>query len=314
MLVIDSDLKKWQKDCSEETMTHYPVLYREVLQYLAVEDKKVVLDCTCGMGSHALKMLPRMREDSLYIGIDKDSDSLDIARQQLVSFKNRVVLVNEDFRNLDLVLRSLAIEKVDAVLMDLGISTYQLMDSERGFSFSKEGPLDMRMDRQSFLCAADLINNLSEKELALIFERFGEERFARRIAHSVVEQRRKNPFSTTTQLRDLILHAVPLRSRKYRIHPATRVFQALRIAVNRELDSLSEGIEKAIACLAPKGRIAAISFHSLEDRIVKHTFKKHSLAKEVFILTKKPVSPAEAELKENNASRSAKLRAAEKVH
>lgn len=313
MLVIDRDLKKWQKDSSEEEMVHYPVMYREVLEYISPADKQVIVDATCGVGSHALKILPQMREDSFYIGIDKDAESLRMARARLESYGNRVVLVNEDFRNIGSVLDTLHIPQVSAILLDLGISTYQLSDAERGFSFSREGPLDMRMDRQSFLCAADLVNNLSEKELATIFEKFGEERFARKIAQVLVRERRRAPFSTTSQLRDVIVHTLPLRSRKYKIHPATRVFQALRIAVNRELDCLHEGIEEAIARLSPGGVLVAISFHSLEDRIVKHTLKRHSLTKEVSILTKKPLVPGEAELGENKASRSAKLRAAEKI-
>lgn len=313
MLVIDKDSKKWQKDFSKGEMLHYPVMYGEIVEYLNLKDKRVVVDCTIGVGSHALKILPHMRMDSVYIGIDKDGESLNLAQSRLADFEGKAILVNDDFRNLDHILQNLHIKEVDAFLFDLGLSMYQLSDSERGFSFSQEGPLDMRMDRRAFLCAYDLVNNLSEKELGVIFEKFGEEHYSRRIAHLLVKQRQKSPFFTTRQLRDVILHALPKKRIKYRIHPATRVFQALRIAVNRELDCLQEGIQKAIDRLSSGGRIVVISFHSLEDRIVKHTFKKYSLIKELSILTKKPLTPSDAEVRENSASRSAKLRAAEKI-
>jgi len=313
MLVIENGSKKWQKDFSEEIMPHYPVMYREVIDYLKITDKKVVVDCTLGMGSHAARIIPLMGEDSLYIGIDKDADSLAQARERLSAYQSRTVFIHDDFRHLSRILDSMNINAADAVLMDLGISMRQLTDPERGFSFAKEGPLDMRMDKQSFLCASDLVNNLSEQELSSIFEKFGEERYSRRIARMIVRERAKDPIATTTQLRDLILHTVPLKSRRFKLHPATRVFQALRIAVNRELDSLETGISEAIACLNPGGRLAAISFHSLEDRIVKHTLRRHAQAGELALLTRKPLTPGEEELKENSASRSAKLRAAERI-
>ncbi len=314
MLTIEKDLKKLQKNFSEETILyHYPVLYQEVLSYINPSRRKIIVDCTVGVGSHALKIIERMPADSLYIGIDKDKESLEIAEKRIKErgFTN-VILIKEDFRNVDSVLKELKIEHPDVFFFDLGISSFQLSSADRGFSFLKEGPLDMRMDRESFLCAYDLVNNLSEKELRKIFELFGEERFSKRIAHFIVERRKKEPIFSTLQLRDIILKAIPYHSRE-RIHPATRVFQALRIAVNRELDCLQQGLRKAIQLVAQGGVIVVISFHSLEDRIVKHTFKEFAQSKTIKILTKKPITPSSKELTENLSSRSAKLRAAEKL-
>lgn len=324
MQTIVKDLKKWRRgsfnkeffNCpvmSSQEILHYPVMHREVIEYLNPGHKRIIVDCTVGVGSHALKILPYLGEGSLFIGIDKDIDSLNIARERLKDYQKKVILVKDDFRNLDKVLDNLKVLEVDAFLFDLGISSYQLANPERGFSFLKEGPLDMRMDREAFLCAYDLINNLSEKELQSIFEKFGQERYSRRIAALLVETRKRYPFFTTAQLKDVILKAFPKSGKRYRIHPATRVFQALRIAVNRELDCLTEGLEKALRRLSLGGRIVVISFHSLEDRIVKHIFKSSVFKKNLRILTKKPRVPGELELKENTRSRSAKLRAGERV-
>ncbi|MBN2483682.1 MAG: 16S rRNA (cytosine(1402)-N(4))-methyltransferase RsmH [Candidatus Omnitrophica bacterium] len=313
MKIIENDLKKWPKDSFSDGEIHYPVMCREVIEYLALADKKVVVDCTVGVGSHALSLIPRMAPGGLYVGIDKDNDSLEIAKERLGDFVGRFILIKEDFRAVDSVLEQLQISRVDAFLFDLGISSFQLTQAERGFSFLKEGPLDMRMDRESFLCAYDLVNNLSERELRMIFEKFGEERYSRRIAHHLIEKRRKTPLYTTRQLVEAITESVPYRSFRYKIHPATRVFQALRIAVNRELDCLSQGLDKAFPYLSAQGRMAVISFHSLEDREVKHTFRNYAAQGHAQIITKKPLTPSEEELVENNASRSAKLRVIEKL-
>ncbi|MDD5194355.1 MAG: 16S rRNA (cytosine(1402)-N(4))-methyltransferase RsmH [Candidatus Omnitrophica bacterium] len=292
---------------------HYPVMYREILTLLNLSEKKVVVDCTVGVGSHALRMLEAMKSDALFIGIDRDEDSLSQACAKLQIFGKRVILIKSDFSNIDSVLLNLHIAKADAFIFDLGISTYQLSESNRGFSFSKEGPLDMRMDKNSFVCAADLVNNLSEIELENIFRKFGEERYAYRIARAITDMRRREPIVTTTQLAEIILRATPLKVRDWRLHPATRVFQALRIAVNRELEALKAGIDKAVTLLNAGGRIAVISFHSLEDRIVKHTLRDFSHKGVLKIITKKPIIAGEQELLENNPSRSAKLRVAEKI-
>jgi 16S rRNA (cytosine1402-N4)-methyltransferase len=309
-----------------ETMNearHYPVMYREVMDYLNVESRKIIVDCTLGIGSHALKFLENMDKDAFFIGMDRDQDSLSIAAQRLKKHEGRFSLVKSDFSQVDNVLDNFKLpsgqflnktSSVDILFFDLGISTYQLNRPERGFSFLREGPLDMRMDRDYFLCASDLINNLSEEELTNIFRKFGEERYARRIARFIIEARKKCSISTTAQLTQIILRAVPYRSRKYRIHPATRIFQALRIAVNRELEVLENALGKGISLLNHGGRIGVISFHSLEDRIVKHTFKDFAARGVLKIITKKPLVPTKEEKDENVPSRSAKFRVAEKVY
>jgi len=236
-------------------------MYEDVLTYLEPQSKSVVFDCTLGVGSHALKILERMKKDAIYVGIDKDATSLKVARHRLHKYGKRCCFVKDDFRNIDAVVSKLEL-RPDAFLFDLGISSYQLEDPHRGFSFVHEGPLDMRMDRESFLCACDLINNLSEKELASVFKKFGEERYSYRIAHTIVQQRDRSPFATTSQLKEAVTKAIPHRG-SLRMHPATRIFMALRIVVNRELDSLREGLCSAIEALQPGGRIVVISFHSL---------------------------------------------------
>jgi len=292
---------------------HYPVMYREVLELLDVEKRKVVVDCTAGVGSHSYKLLEAMDKEGFLIGVDRDWSSLNVAKARLEPFSGRFSLVRDNFANLDKILSDLSIEGVDAFLFDLGISTYQLSDSTRGFSFLKEGPLDMRMDKDSFLSAYDLVNNLSETELGNIFKKFGEERYSRRVACFLVEARKNKPISTTSQLRDLITQAIPGKARAGRIHPATRIFQALRIAVNRELEAIETALSCAVSHLRSGGRIGVISFHSLEDRIVKHLYKDYSVNGILKIINKKPLIPAEEEREENRPSRSAKLRVAEKI-
>lgn len=296
-----------------EGITHYPVLYREIIELLDIKNKKVIVDCTAGLGSHAMKFTEIMRPDSYYIGIDKDEETLKLVHDKLSKSNIKFSLVNNDFSNVDVVLRELGVFKADVFLFDLGISTYQLISPERGFSFAKEGPLDMRMNRAAFISAYDLVNNLSEFELENIFRKFGEEKYSKRIARVIIEKRQKEPISTTTQLTQAVVSAMPSSAFKYKIHPATRVFQALRIAVNRELEALQNGLDKAVNLLNAQGRIGIISFHSLEDRIVKHTFKELDSRGILKTITKKPVTPGDEELRENVASRSGKLRVAEKI-
>jgi len=296
----------------EEEIYHYPVMYREVIEWLEIKNKKIIVDCTIGVGSCALKFFEIMPKNSLLIGIDKDGDSLEVCRQRLKEFEDRLILIKDDFSNLDKILKRLEIDKIDAIFFDLGLSTYQLSRAERGFSFLKEGLLDMRMDRDSFLCAYDLVNNLSERELTKIFKKYGEEYYARRVAHLITEKRKKYPLSTTFQLVEIVNQAIPYR-RRQRIHPATKIFQALRIVVNRELECLQEALPKAISFLKKGARLGVISFHSLEDRIVKHTFRDFSSKGILEILTKKPLVASLKEREENLSSRSAKLRVAEKI-
>jgi len=302
-------------NCTLEKMNeiqHYPVMYREVIEFIKPAERKVIVDSTLGMGGHAYKMLELMGRDGHLIGIDRDQQSLEIARANLKDFDGRFTLVKGDFANVAKILDELHIESVDAFLFDLGISTYQLNDVQRGFSFLKEGHLDMRMDQDAFLSAYDLVNNLSEEELSSIFKKFGEERYARRIAQRLVEARKNEPIATTTQLTRIIISALSAKFQHGRIHPATRTFQSLRIAVNRELESLKEGLRTAVDYLSQEGRIAVISFHSLEDRIAKHTFRDYQSQGTLRLVTKKPLMASDSEKEENMASRSAKLRVAEK--
>lgn len=292
---------------------HYPVMYREVVELLDIGRRAVVVDCTVGLGGHAAEFLKRMGKDSFLLGIDQDREALNIAADNLKPFEGRFSLFHSNFSSLDKVLKQYDIAGADAFLFDLGVSRYQLDEPQRGFSFLKEGPLDMRMNRDLAVCAYDLINSLSENELIHIFKDFGQERYSRRIARAIIEARRNEPISTTDELAQLILSAVPQKRKSYRIHPATKVFQALRIAVNRELQSLSSGLNTAISFLNKGGRIAVISFHSLEDRIVKTTYKHYAHQGVLNIVTKKPLIPSDVELEENIASRSAKLRVAEKI-
>lgn len=226
-----------------------------------------------------------------------------------------MIFIHGNFSDIDTILKGLGIKKVDAILFDLGISTFQLTNPQRGFSFQNEGPLDMRMDKDSYICAYDLINNLNEEEISTILRNFGQERWHNRIAHLLVQERQKQPISTTTQLANIVIKSIPGRFRHshYRIHPATRTFQAVRIAVNRELEILELALNKAIATLGKGGRIVVISFHSLEDRVAKWTFRKAQTEGLINIITPKPLIPREEEIENNPASRSSKLRVAEKI-
>jgi 16S rRNA (cytosine1402-N4)-methyltransferase len=217
--------------------------------------------------------------------------------------------------DIDSLLENLKVKKVNGILFDLGISTFQLSDSGRGFSFQNEGPLDMRMDKESYISAYDLVNNLNEEELSALLWNFGEERWHNRIARLLVQEREKEPIATTEQLASIVVRSIPSRYRHkhYRIHPATRTFQAVRIAVNRELEILDSAINKAIALLEKKARICVISFHSLEDRVIKFAFRKAGADGLIDIVTPKPLTPSQSEVEANAASRSSKLRVAERI-
>ena len=292
---------------------HLPVMYKEILESLKLEPGKIIVDATVGTAGHSLGILKEITPGGNLIGIDKDADSLEAARERLKDFKGSFELVCGDFRNIDSILEGLGIKKIDGVLFDLGISAYQLADAQRGFSFSLEGPLDMRIDRTSFISAYDLVNNLNEEELSNLLWSFGQERWHNRIAHLLVRERQKTPIATTLQLSNIILRAMPHHIRYQRIHPATRTFQAIRIAVNRELEALDEAINKSIRLLNKGSRICVISFHSLEDRIVKWDFRKSAQEHTITIITKKPLAVSIDEKENNPSSRSAKLRIAQKV-
>jgi 16S rRNA (cytosine1402-N4)-methyltransferase len=298
-----------------EEKLHIPVMLHEVIDYLDPAPGQIIVDATLGTGGHSLEILKKITPGGRLIGIDRDEDSLAICRQRFSEFSGSYELVHANFVDLDQVLEKLGIDKIDGIVFDLGISTYQLKDIERGFSFQQEGPLDMRMDKSSYISAYDLVNNLNENEISHLLWSFGQERWHNRIAHLVVEERRNQPISTTRQLADLVMRAIPYRYRKgyYRIHPATRTFQAVRIAVNRELEILESAVKKAVAILRKKAKICVISFHSLEDRVIKHTFRALKADGLIDIITAKPMTPADSEVAANPSSRSSKFRVAERI-
>ena len=294
---------------------HAPVMIVEVLEHLALHAGDIVVDATLGMGGHAQAILERIGPQGRLIGLDRDSASLAKASARLAQFKNQCDFIHDDFRNLAQVLDHLKLTHVDKILMDLGISSFQLDDPKRGFAFREAGPLDMRMDQGAQISAFDLINSLSEKDISRILNDFGEERWHKRIARYLVQERLRKPIETTQELSQLVLKAVGFakRSKFERIHPATRTFQAFRIAVNQELDGLTQGLDQCIDRLKSGGRLAVISFHSGEDAIVKHKFRFWSQEGKVRLIVKKPLRPTEKEIEDNPRSRSARLRIAERI-
>jgi len=303
---------------------HEPVLVAEILENLQLANKKIVVDGTLGLGGHSKKMLEAMAQDGKLIGFDVDDDNMAVAKRNLQSFGDRAVFVRSNFSNLSAELAKLNISKVDAILLDLGLSSPQVDNAEKGFSFLREGALDMRFDKNEALTAAEVVNSYPSTELVRIFQQYGEEPFARKIVAEIVKQRKVRAFKTTTQLANFIEKLI---GRKGHIHPATRVFQALRIEVNHELDVLQSTLEQAVAVLNKHGRLAVIAYHSLEDRVVKQFFKQCALDyinepdklttthldPSLYIVTKKPLVPTDAEISQNPRSRSAKLRVAEKL-
>jgi len=298
-----------------EGALHVPVMLQEVLDYLKLAPGQIIVDATLGTGGHSVEILKRITPKGRLIGIDRDENSLAICRQRLMEFKDCTEFVHANFTDLDQVLANLGIEKIDGIVFDLGISSYQLHDAQRGFSFQEEGPLDMRLDKSSYISAYDLVNNLNENEISQMLWNFGQERWHNRIAHLLVQERRNEPIATTKQLANLVMRAIPYRYRRsyYRIHPATRTFQAVRIAVNRELEILENAIKKAVDILRKQARICVISFHSLEDRTIKHTFRALKADGLINIITAKPLTPMASEIEVNPSSRSSKFRVAERI-
>jgi len=294
---------------------HTPVLLQETLELLAPAPGEVFLDGTTGGGGHAAAIAARIGPRGFLVCADADPSMLEIAGGELKAFP-WVLLVHADFADLDILREAAGGRAFDGALLDLGISSLQLDDPARGFSFREEAPLDMRRDPGGGgTTAAEILRDAREKELADLFYRFGEERFSRRIARAVVERRKREPIRTTTGLAELVSSAIPRRAWPRDIHPATRVFQALRIAVNRELASLAAFLDAIPRHLSPGGRVAVISFHSLEDRLVKTAFRRQAAGEgegEATLerMTRKPVVPSEREARENPRARSAKLRAA----
>ena len=292
-------------------MTHIPVMTAEVLQYLRPEQGGLFVDCTVGLGGHSRALLEAGA--SRVIGLDRDLDALARARETLAPWGDRVELVHADYRAIDEVLDSRQIAHVDGTLADLGVSSMQFDAPGRGFSFQRDEPLDMRMDRSGGDTAADLVAHSSEEEMADAIFQYGEERFSRRIARAIAGARREAPIATTGQLAAIVRRVVPRRGYT-RIDPATRTFQALRIWVNRELDGLDRFVGAAARRLRAGARLVVITFHSLEDRIVKHTLRAlHQRDGLVQVLTKKPMVPSDGEVDRNPRARSAKLRAAERM-
>lgn len=296
-----------------DKLIHTPVMLEEIISFLRLKDGMVIVDGTIGTGGHAIEIVKRISPNGKLIGIDRDDESLNIAKERLIDYSNQCIFVHDNFSNVDNILNSQGIRYVDGVLLDLGISSFQLDNPERGFSFSNEGPLDMRMDRNNSISAFDLINNLTQKEISSILWNFGQERFSNRIAKMIINHRNQSPINTTIELSNLILKAVPHSKRYYHIHPATRTFQALRIAVNHELDYLELFLKKIATFMNKKARICIISFHSLEDRITKINFLNLAKTSEFTLIVKKPISPNQQESKNNPRSRSAKLRVLERL-
>ena len=284
---------------------HQPVMVREVLDLLQIGPDKTYVDGTLGLGGHAEAILEKSSPSGRLWGIDRDPEALALARQRLGKFGDRFHGVHDTFDHVHEILRRDGLEEVDGMLLDLGVSSLQLEKAERGFSFLKSSALDMRMDLEEEVTARELLDDLPEKDLEAIFREYGEERFSKRIAHKIVRSRQEAPIRTTDDLRNLVSRAVPF-FKKSKIHPATRVFQALRIAVNRELELLRKFLKEPPRFIRTGGTLVIISYHSLEDRIVKEAFRSFEGFQ---ILTKKPLRPQYNEVKENPRARSAKLRA-----
>ncbi len=299
----------------ESRNKHVPVLGKEVCFWLISQRPMIIVDCTVGYGGHAELLLENSDLNTKVIGLDRDPRAIDFCRSRLVRFGDRAVLLRGNHRDLRRHLVEAGISFVDGVLFDFGVSSPQLDDPERGFSFLQDGPLDMRMDQTEGMTAAELVNGSREDRLADIIFQYGEERYARRIARAIAIERASHPIKTTGSLASVVSKAVPPAYRHGRIHCATRTFQALRIAVNQELDTLEPSLRDAVDVLAPGGRICAISFHSLEDRIVKHTFRALAVGRGAVLSlrTKKPVLPSEEECRVNPRARSAKLRIVERL-
>lgn len=292
---------------------HIPVLLKEVMAYLNVRPGQTVVDGTLGFGGHAKEILKALGQHGRLIGIDQDEEALGYAKENLKEFAAQCIFVRENFASLTKVLKKHGIDNVDGILLDIGISSLHIDKAERGFSFRSDAPLDMRMNKEADVSAYDVVNTYSEEKLADLLRNFGEERHARKIAQRIVQERRKQTIETTRQLSEIVLKAAGQQGRLQSLHPATRTFQAIRIAVNDELGVLQQVLEQSLEVLNSKGRMIVVCFHSLEDRIVKTFFQDCQKRRSVNILTKKPISPTEDEVKLNPRSRSARLRAVERI-
>lgn len=288
-------------------------MLEEAISSLELKRGAVVIDGTVGEGGHSMQILSRISPGGRLIGIDSDALSLKIADNRLKDFTGSFTLLNDNFRNIDRILSKENVKEVDSILLDLGISSYQIEDPARGFSIKNDSQLDMRMDRRGSLTAYHIINRYSEEDLSELIKKYGEERFHNRIARYIVRSRHTKPIETTHELAKLIRMAVGHRRGGHRIDPATRTFQAVRIEVNDELGALEQGLKSSIFWLKGGGRIVVISFHSLEDRIVKNIFKGYAQLGILKIITKKPLTPSADEIFNNPRARSAKMRVAERI-
>lgn len=307
---------------------HSPVLLHETISNLNITPDGIYIDGTLGGGGHAYEVVKSLSSNGLLIGIDKDINAIEAAGKRLKEYGGNIVFINDNFSNIKRIAKGRDIKGVDGILLDLGVSSHQLDEEERGFSYMQNARLDMRMDRDNVLTAEIIINEWTEKEIAKIIKDYGEEKWAKRIASFVSKERQNRRIETTFDLVDIIKSAIPASARREGPHPAKRTFQAIRIAVNNELDILEKAIEDGVDLLKPGGRICVITFHSLEDRLIKSAFKKlenpctcpHNIPKCVCgkaplvrIITKKPIIASDEELKKNPRSRSAKLRVAERL-
>ncbi len=306
---------------------HTPVLLKEIIENLNIKPDGIYVDGTLGGAGHSSEIAKRLTTGKL-IGIDQDVNALKKSEQVLEPYSDNVILVHNNYENIDIVLSDLGIPKVDGILLDIGVSSHQLDEESRGFSYNKDAPLDMRMDKSSSLTAWDVVNNYSEKEIEQIIFDYGEDRWAKRIAEFIVMERSEKPIDTTLELVTAIKKAIPKAVRMEGHHPAKKTFQAIRIEVNRELEVLENSIGKMVELLNPGGRLLIITFHSLEDRIVKEYFRylykdcicppeipqcQCEKKREIKIITRKPIIPTDEEIAENPRSRSSKLRIAEKI-
>jgi len=305
---------------------HVSVLLKEVIEALNIKENGIYVDCTLGGAGHSSEILKRLSQEGRLIGIDQDINAIKAAKKRLKGYSN-VTYVHDNFYNIDHILKELNIDGVDGVLMDLGVSSYQLDTAERGFSYMKDAPLDMRMNTEDSISAYEIVNEYSEEDLFRIIRDYGEERFAKKIARNIVSSREIKPIQTTLELVDIIKRSIPIKFQQGG-HPAKKTFQAIRIEVNKELEILNKAVEDSIKNLNSGGRIAIITFHSLEDRIIKTKFKELqnpcTCPKEfpvcvcgkkpiIDIITKKPIEPSEEEKNSNSRSKSSKLRVAEKI-
>jgi len=307
---------------------HTTVLLKETVDGLNIKEDGVYVDCTLGGAGHSSYLLSKLSQKGHLYAFDQDDVALKNAKEKLSEYEGQVTFIKSNFRYLTEKLAELGVDKVDGILFDLGVSSPQLDTPERGFSYHHDAPLDMRMDQQSDISAYEVVNSWSYEELVKIFFRYGEEKFSKQIARKIESQREVQPIRTTGELVDIIKEAIPAPARRKGGHPAKRIFQAIRIAVNDELKVFEEAIAQSIELLKPQGRVSVITFHSLEDRICKTAFKEAATPPElprnmpfipegyepkVKLITRKPILPSEQELEENNRARSAKLRIAEKI-